>query len=258
VTGGPFRRTEDASKQANVADFCLDRYEVTVGRFRRFLGAYSLGWRPIAGDGAHPLIGPQSGWDSSWTNNLPATVTAFADAQHLGCSAASATWRDSPGSGAFDPETYPINCVSWYEAFAFCIWDGGRLPTSAEWEYAASGGSQNRDYPWEGTLAEPYPANYLATANTPFLPVGSYPAGDGLFGQSDLAGSLWEWALDYPGTLPSACDNCADLSGTDGRVFRGGDFSNPGNLLRNGNHGSGYSGMHGPIFGLRCARSVSR
>ena len=45
-----------------------------------------------------------------------------------------------------------INCVNWFEAYAFCIWDGGFLPTEAEWNYAASGGSEQRYYPWSASF----------------------------------------------------------------------------------------------------------
>jgi formylglycine-generating enzyme required for sulfatase activity len=60
------------------------------------------------------------------------------------CSATYQTWTDSAGSN----ESRPMNCITWYEAFAFCIWDGGRLSTEAEWNYAAAGGSEQRQYPW--------------------------------------------------------------------------------------------------------------
>ena len=44
-----------------------------------------------------------------------------------------------------------MNCVNWFEAYAFCIWDGGFLPSDTEWEYAAAGGSLQREYPWGST-----------------------------------------------------------------------------------------------------------
>ncbi len=53
-----------------------------------------------------------------------------------------------PGGAPGTNETYAINCMTWYEAFAFWVWAGGRLPIEAEWEYAAAGGDENRLYPW--------------------------------------------------------------------------------------------------------------
>ena len=65
------------------------------------------------------------------------------DTNHLKCYPGYQTWLDTPGTPT--EEDYPINCIDWYEAFAFCIWDGGYLPTEAEWGYAAAGGQQSVD-----------------------------------------------------------------------------------------------------------------
>ena len=74
-------------------------------------------------------------------------------------------------------ESLPINCITWYEAFAFCAWDGGFLPTEAEWNYAAAGGSEQRAYPWSNpptsTTIDCSHANYDDCAAL------REPAGDG-------------------------------------------------------------------------------
>jgi formylglycine-generating enzyme len=139
VPGGSYNRSNDARYPATVSSFRLDRFEV-VGRFRKFVAAYP-GSKPKAGDGAHPLIAG-SGWDAAWDANLPAdkpTLVALSK-----CDSSFQTWTDAPGAN----ENLPMNCMSWYEALSFCAWDGGRLPTEAEWNDAAAGGSEQRVCPW--------------------------------------------------------------------------------------------------------------
>ena len=120
---------------------------MTVGRFRAFVnaGKGTQANPPSPGDGAHPLLG-QSGWSSSFNGSLPTDTTALRAA--LKCSGSYDTWTDTPGGN----ETLAMNCLTWFDAFAFCAWDGGRLPTEAEWNYAAAGGSEQRVYPWGATI----------------------------------------------------------------------------------------------------------
>ena len=82
-----------------------------------------------------------------------------------------------------------MNCIDWYTAYAFCIWDGGRLASEAEWNFAAAGGSEQRYYPWGDASLDPTLASYGCTEGVwdggstcplSFLPaVGSHTAGDG-------------------------------------------------------------------------------
>jgi formylglycine-generating enzyme required for sulfatase activity len=225
VTGGNFTlggSVEFPSSGANVSTFVLDKYEVTVGRFRRYLEAFP--GPPAEGDGLHPKIA-DSGWQTSWV--LPADSNAFKAA--LKCSATNQTWTDALVSA--EREKLPINCLSWYAAFAFCIWDGGRLPTEAEWEYAATRGSVGAAYPWGPGAPTSSHAVYDCmgdgTAGCTFadiLVVGSKPTGMGLYGQYDQAGSLWEWALDLHQPYPAACDDCGNVTTGSSRVLRGGSF----------------------------------
>jgi formylglycine-generating enzyme required for sulfatase activity len=217
VTGGSFNRDNDPAFPATVSDFQLDKYLVTVGRFRKFAEAYP-GSRPKDGDGAHPKI-PGSGWQASiWDEtDLPRDRTALTEPLR--------EWGYSDAPGANDEK--PIAGLTWYEAFAFCAWDGGRLPTEAEWNYAAAGGSEQRKYPWgsdapDGTRwmnyrlpadSGTYPLIDPKQLVDVTMPVGSFPAGDGKYGQSDLVGARGQWALDAvvdPYKIVP-CNDCAEL-----------------------------------------------
>ena len=250
---------EVPAHSVTVTDFALDKYEVTVGRFRQFVAAYGAGWRPTAGDGAHPRI-PGSGWDATWNTNLPEDASTLVT--HLKCDASYSNWTDTVA----DAEAYPINCVNWYEAMAFCVWDGGRLPTEAEWEYAAAGGAEERLFPWGGALpsAEAARANTSYSDASPFTAVGSHPTGGAKWGQQDMAGSLWEWTLDsyspswYASVESSGTDVCY-LTGSAGRVVRGSSWYGSDASLR------GTSRLNQPpvfpsptagtVLGVRCART---
>jgi formylglycine-generating enzyme required for sulfatase activity len=251
----------DASHPATVSNFMLDRFEVTVGRFRKFVeanGGTQMNL-PVTGAGAHAKI-TNSGWDASWNGNLvsdPATLSAA-----LQCNSMFQTWTAAPGAN----ETLPISCVTWYEALAFCIWDGGYLPTEAEWNYTAAGGNEQRAYPWSApagslsidcSFANYYDGNPCVNPpNGAASRVGSTsPKGDGKWGQADLAGNVWEWTLDwYQTPYTSSCEDCANLTPGTERVFRGADFNHTALYLRGAYRYLGAPESRDYYLGIRCAR----
>jgi formylglycine-generating enzyme len=254
VTGGSFNLGDPAASAATVATFTLDKYEVTVGRFRKFVDTYS--GPPVAGAGKHPLI-EGSGWQSAWDGDIAANAAALAIA--VQCNSTFQTWSTSGNN-----DRLPMNCVSWYQAFAFCAWDGGRLPTEAEWEYAAAGGDAEQAYPWGFEAPTPSLAVVNCTGDgsapyycafTDILPVGSKPAGAGRYGQLDLAGSMWEWTLDAHDEYPTSCGNCANLSGAT-RVIRGGYWGNGTSNLRAALRVHSAPTQDSSNVGFRCARDL--
>ena len=260
VPGGTFFRSYDGvdyvdkNYPATVSEFHLDKYEVTVGRFRMFVNA-GMGTQkspPGDGAGAHPRIAG-SGWKSAWNTSLAADTAALKTA--VKCYAAFQSWTDTAGSN----ESKPVNCLDWYTAFAFCAWDGGRLPTEAEWNYAASGGSEQRYYPWSippnsTTIDDSYAA-YCGGTCKRLQNVGSKsPKGDGRWGQSDLGGNAWEWTLDWNSSaFPMPCLDCAVVTAGSFRNFRSGAFDDIAATLRSATRHVYFPEYHG-IVGARCAR----
>jgi len=262
VPGGVFDRSNDPTYPATVDAFYLDAFEATVGRFRAFMTA-GLGTQaspPVAGVGAHPRIAG-TGWDSSWNTSL--AVRSASLRTQLKCDNGALplhawTWTDTPGSN----ENRPLNCVDWYTAFAFCAWDGGRLPTEAEWNFAAAGGDEQRDYPW-GSGIDYSNASYscagdgdFACTLTDLVPVGSKVAGMGRWGHFDMAGNVSEWTLDWFADYVVPCVNCANTTSgaAFSRVTRGGAFTSAtADVASEHRVGDSPTAIGYPL-GFRCAR----
>lgn len=254
---------------ATLSPFKLDVYEVTVSRFRAFV---EHGWSnqenpPPTGAGKNPYT-PCTGWDqligTDGYSPFPkdkAAAEASIDACLHPASDAGAQDAGAADGGAAD-DTLPYACASRAEAIAFCAWDGGFLPSLAEWGFAAAGGAEQRYYPWSvpsgSKLIDAQHAVYNGAA---LAPVGSRsPLGDGRWGQADLAGNVAEWVPDEyaepPPYLPD-CHDCETFVDYACQVVVGGDATASADELGpfawNGSSVGGGFGK-GAYRGLRCAR----
>ncbi len=166
--------------------------------------------------------------------------------------------RYSPG------DDYPMVNVSWNEATAYAKWAGKRLPTEAEWEYAARGGLVGKRYSWgdDESLAGDY-ANYDGTDgkdkwNLSTAPVGSFAANG--YGLYDMAGNVWEWCQDrYGGNYYSSspAKNPPGPGTGSSRVLRGGSWSNLTYNLRVANRSFTYPSSRLNYLGFRCVSGLN-
>ena len=186
-----------------------------------------------------------------------------------------ATWRHplGPESNINGKGDLPVVQVSWNDAVAYCAWAGKRLPTEAEWEFAARGGTSQEEFPW-GTTFE---LNGAAMANTwngifpvsdsgadgyaSLSPVGTYPAT--AYGLFDIGGNVWEWCSDWfegayyarsPSNNPQGPERGIE------KVLRGGSFLCAPNYCKgyrvsHRNHSGIDTGLN--HVGFRCVKSVT-
>jgi len=251
-----------------VTSFYLDRFEATVDGMRRFVSDYGAGWRPADGDGAHRAH-PGSGWDSEDAAALPVDEAALR-AQFTAC--ADSTWTDAAGGG----EALPINCVGAAVSQAYCIWRGGRLPSEAQWEYAAVGGFENRIFPWSTGVAGDddedaqravydclHDGDGACDVSVDLPAVGSRPTGAGRWGHLDLAGSVGEHAFDlydgarYAAVAGAVCQDCCrvPVPGEIATAARGGHWRSSWNNIRGDRR---YEvAVVNRDWGLRCAFDIA-
>ena len=218
--------------------FYMDEYEVTNAQFKAFVDANPHWQKDKVEDRLH-------------------------DGDYL------ATWEDNtypPGKA-----NHPVTYVSWYAALAYAEWAGKRLPTEAEWEYAARGGLEGQKYPWGNTIT-PHNANYAEHVGDT-TPVGQYAANG--YGLYDMAGNVGEWCLDeYDAdfyivsrnsrnpisgaqTIQWILDNFTSISHHDFGVLRGGTWGGSAINLRVAFRNGGPTSLTFGYFGFRCAQAVT-
>ncbi|MER7787023.1 formylglycine-generating enzyme family protein [Streptomyces sp. NPDC097640] len=224
---------EGPVREVAVDPFAIDAHCVTNERFAAFVDATG-----------HRTDAERFGWSYVFAKFLPSAlrrVSPRPDTTPWWCGVNGAYWAapEGPGSDLSGRGDHPVVHVSWADAQAFCAWEGSRLPTEAEWEYAARGGLERKRYPWgdELTPGGDHRCNIwqgrFPTRNTAedgyegTAPVTAYPPNG--FGLYNVAGNVWEWCADWWSTArpTGAAAPCANPGGPrDGtaRVMRGGSY----------------------------------
>ena len=192
-------------------------------------------------------------------------VTVF---QYKDCVDSGACTEELEGVGSCNWEVsgyegHPINCVDWQQAVDFCEWIGGRLPSEAEWEYAASNGSAENIYPWKDETATcDYAVMHEGGAGCgegSTWPVCSKTTGNTSLGLCDMAGNVWEWVQDWyhENYTDAPTDGSAWEDSGDYRVMRGGSWRDVDTeyLRASGRSVLLSSSGRSEYIGFRCARS---
>jgi len=213
VQGGTFQMgsneyDEKPVHTVTVSDFYIGKYEVTVSEFNEFINATN--YKTDAEKKGYSYI-----WDGSWTKKN------------------GVTWKcDVKGNTrSMNEYDHPVIHVSWNDADAYCKWKGGRLPTEAEWEYAARCGNKSKGYKYSGSNTISNVAWYSGNSGSKTHLVGlKQPNELGLY---DMSGNVWEWCNDWYGSYSSSSQtNPRGASSGSYRVLRGGGWYYSGSSCR--------------------------
>ena len=203
VKGGTFQMgsndydSEKPIHKVYVNDFYISKYEVTNEQFCKFLNEK----------------GNQKEGGVTWL-----------DIKDSDCKIVKQSGRYVPVSGY---NNHPVIEVTWYGARAYCKWAGGRLPTEAEWEYAARGGNKSKGYKYSGSNNINKVGWYTENSGGKTHPVGTKQANE--LSIYDMSGNVWEWCADWYGSdyySKSPYENPKGPSSGSSRLLRGGSWVN--------------------------------
>jgi len=246
VTGGTFQMGSESGNSnekpvhtVTLSDFQISKYEITNAQYCAFLNAVD----------ADP--------DGSYQDTLRIDINS---------SYCQISYSSNQFIAKSGKENYPVIMVNWYGARAFCEWVGGRLPTEAEWEYAARGGNQSNGYTYSGSNTADEVAwcynNSQNPANNLLDGRGTHVVGQKLpneLGLYDMSGNVYEWCNDWYSSdyfNQSPAENPPGPESGNYRVLRGGSWNDIDYILRCAFRGFLDSpvNFYFSVTGLRCVR----
>lgn len=169
------RNEESPSMWVHIDDFYIGKYQVTVEEFEKFI--IETGYKTDAEKKGFSLI--YSFWSNNWKRKE-------------GLNWMYNTKHKKRGS---DEKNHPVIHISWNDATEYAKWAGGRLPTEAEWEWAARGGKNSKGYKYSGSNNIDEVAWYIDNSKGKTHPVGTKKPNE--LGIYDMTGNVWEWCQDY-------------------------------------------------------------
>jgi formylglycine-generating enzyme required for sulfatase activity len=190
--------------------------------------------------------------DAFWIDQTEVTNTQYRQCVEAGVCQAPPEACDYGSYGHAHRADHPVLCVDWYGAVAYCEWAEARLPTEAEWEYAARG-PDNFIYPWGNSPPDNTLLNYAGNVDDT-TKVGSYPGGASWCQALDMAGNVWEWVADWHGKHPSeAQTNPTGQPVGEYKMVHGGSYVDGPTCVRAAHRFQGLPDDRSPSRGFRCA-----